>query len=94
MSDIKYNIFYVSLKNGVTSEDTIEKLAKLPKISNTKAEKIISTENRIIKSGLNKKDANIYRSYLDKIGMCIEIHEETEEIISDMLPREKEVTSM
>ena len=88
MSNIKYNIFYVSLKKDVTTEEAIEKLAKLPKISNVKAEKIISSENRIIKSRLNKKDAGIYRSYLDKIGLCVEIHEETEEIVDDMLVRE------
>jgi ribosomal protein L7/L12 len=74
MSNIKYNIFYVNLKKGVTAEDAIEKLAKLPKISHEKAKKIICSKNRIIKSGLNKKDADIYRSYLDKIGLCVEIH--------------------
>ena len=94
MPDNKYNIFYVSLKNGVTAEDVIEKLAKLPKISHEKAEKIICSKKRVIKSGLNKKDADIYRSYLDKIGLCVEIHEETEEIISDMFVPERERASM
>ena len=70
---MKFNIFYISLKNGVSTNDAIEKLAKLPKISHEKAKKIICSENRVIKSGLNKKDANIYYSYLDKIGLCVEI---------------------
>ena len=94
MSDIKYNIFYVNLKYGVTTDDAIEKLAKLPKISHEKAEKIIYSKNRVIKSGLNKKDADIYRSYLDKIGLCVEIHEDSEEIISDMLVPERERASI
>ncbi len=84
MSDKKYNIFYVDLKNGVAAEDTIEKLAKLPKFSHEKAEKIIRSKNRAIKAGLNKKESNIYRSYLDKIGLCVEIHEETEKTNSDL----------
>lgn len=84
MSDIKYNIFYVDLKNDVAAEDAIDKLAELPKFSHEKAANIIRSKNRVIKSGLTKKEGNIYRSYLDKIGLCIELHEETEMINSDM----------
>jgi len=88
MSDIKYNIFYVDVKNGVATEDAIDKLAKLPKFSYEKAKNIISSKNRVIKSGLNRKEANIYRSYLDKIGLCVELHEETEMTNSGMSAQE------
>ena len=83
MSDNKYDIYYVCLKPGVTAEDAIEKLvANLPKISQEKAERVIHSKNRIIKSGLSKKDADRYRSNLDKIGLCVEVHDEPEKIIS------------
>jgi hypothetical protein len=63
-------------------------LAKLPKFSYEKAKNIISSKNRVIKSGLNRKEANIYRSYLDKIGLCVELHEETEMTNSGMSAQE------
>ena len=88
MADNKYNIFYVDLKNGVTADDAIEELARLPRISHQKAKKIIYLKNRVIKSGLNKKEADFYRSYLDKIGLCVEIHEETDKTNSEILVQE------
>ena len=78
MPNKKYSIFYVDLKNDVTAENAIEQLAKLPKISQEKAKKVLHSKDRVIKSGLNKKEADIYHSYLDKIGLSVEIHEETE----------------
>lgn len=88
MSDNKYSIFYVGLKKDVSSKDAVTKLSELPKISPEKAKKIIYTKNRVIKSGLRKKDADIYRSCLDKIGLCVEIHEE-EDNISNLSVQDK-----
>ena len=88
MSNHKYDIYYVCLNPGVAAEDAIEKLARLPKISQEKAEQLIYSKNRIVKSGLSKKDADKYRSILDKIGLCVEVHVKPEKIISNLQAQE------
>jgi len=80
MSDNKYDIYYACLNPGVAAEDAIKKLAKLPKISQEKATQLVHSKNRIIKSGLSKKEADKYRSNLDKIGLNVEIHDKPGEI--------------
>ena len=88
MFDNKYNIYYTCLNSGVSAEDAIEKLAKLPKISQEKAKRVIHSTNRIIKSGLSRKDADRYYLILDKIGLSVEVLNKSEKIISSISVRE------
>ena len=76
-----YEIYYQGgLKKGVTMEQAIQGLQKLLKISLPKAEKMILANNRVIKSGLSKDQAEKYFTALDKIGMLIEVREVTDSI--------------
>lgn len=79
MSDQTYHIYYLDLASGISAEDAIDKLSQLPKLTFEKATQLVLSKDRVIKSGLNKKQAEKYLSNLKKIGLTVEMREESEQ---------------
>lgn len=74
MGNATYEIYYRGgLKPGIILADAASKLAGYLGTDKAQAEKIIKATNRVIKSKVDKVQAEEYASLLDKVGMQVEI---------------------
>ena len=71
-----FEIYYrEGLKQGVSKDDAIQKLAKLLKVSLEVAEKMIDATDRVVKSKLTKDEAVRYFAALSKAGLNVKIRQ-------------------
>ena len=83
MGDTRYEIYYFEgLKPGIDQAQAIQQLAALLKINAEKAQKLITTTDRVIKSGLTREQAEKYIFALGKLGMQVTMRPEREPELS------------
>ena len=71
-----YEIHYGNgLKQGIDEATAVTDLAELLKLSEEAAAGIIQRTGRILKSGLDERQAERYRSLLDEVGLQVKIRE-------------------
>ncbi|MCK5665223.1 MAG: DUF898 family protein [Thiotrichaceae bacterium] len=74
MENNNFEIYYQDgLKSGVSIEDASKNLAKLLKVSLKKAELMIVSTQRVVKSGLSKEQAEKYHTVLSRAGLQVRI---------------------
>ncbi len=72
MSENTFEIYYYDgIKAGLDKQEVIQKLAALLKLPEDKSERIISSFNRVIRSGLTREQAEKYLYALDNIGLQV-----------------------
>ncbi|MCP4077850.1 MAG: DUF898 family protein [Gammaproteobacteria bacterium] len=100
MENNNFEIYYRDgLKSGVSSEEATEKLSQLLKVSLKKAELMIASADRVVKSGLSKKKADKYYAALSRVGLQVEIQKtrpqkvmEQEDVTEPTVPEVEDYT--